>query len=541
MRVALYARVSTVRQAEKDLSIPDQIWQLQTYCQQNKHDVIAEYREEGASATDDDRPKFQEMVWDIESGRIDVDAILVLTTSRFFRDAIQAGLYKRRLKKRKVRVIAITQDVGDPSMPTANLLETIFAAIDQHESEMIGFHTARGMKQNARRGFFNGSKPPYGYDVVTTTDDKGNSKGILAINPDEAKVVLRIFDLHVTDGLGAVEIAKALNVNGGSRRRGKPWNRSEVLRVLDNPVCIGKYIFNQYDSKNKIRRPESEWIEIPVEPIIEKSIFDAAAVLRKERTPDKKAGRAQTSDLILAGVFKCGKCGASMVSATGKGGRYRYYCCSKSMKEGVDACSGHRVQIDDFEKEAVKQIVDWAFSLDNVRKLLKEVRQALKDKERPIKEIRHQLEEVESKLKRYYDAFEAGRLEPEFCQDRVVPLQEQKRRLELELERRRAPKELPTHLSRMENILKIQEAMRQLFTQNKPTVVKRLLGVLVKEIVINGEDVTLVGQPAGLMALLENGSKMRGSVEVTEVLNSCYKWQPVGDSNPCDKTENLAS
>lgn len=109
MKVVLYARVSTVRQAEKDLSIPDQIRQLEEYCFKGKHDVVEVYREEGASATDDDRPKFQEMVWDIESKRVDVDAILVLTTSRFFRDAIQSGIWKRRLKRAGVRVIAISQ------------------------------------------------------------------------------------------------------------------------------------------------------------------------------------------------------------------------------------------------------------------------------------------------------------------------------------------------------------------------------------------------------------------------------------------------
>ena len=32
MAVALYARVSTPRQAEKDLSIPDQLRQLREYC-----------------------------------------------------------------------------------------------------------------------------------------------------------------------------------------------------------------------------------------------------------------------------------------------------------------------------------------------------------------------------------------------------------------------------------------------------------------------------------------------------------------------------
>jgi hypothetical protein len=56
MIVALYARVSTVKQAEKDLSIPDQLRQLREWCARQGHGVAVEYVESGASATDDRRP-----------------------------------------------------------------------------------------------------------------------------------------------------------------------------------------------------------------------------------------------------------------------------------------------------------------------------------------------------------------------------------------------------------------------------------------------------------------------------------------------------
>ena len=58
MVVALYARVSTSKQAEKDLSIPDQVRPLRDWCKRNGHSIGAEYIEAGASATDDRRPEF---------------------------------------------------------------------------------------------------------------------------------------------------------------------------------------------------------------------------------------------------------------------------------------------------------------------------------------------------------------------------------------------------------------------------------------------------------------------------------------------------
>ena len=42
MAVALYARVSTTKQAEKDLAIPDQLRQMRDWCKQRGFAVSAE-------------------------------------------------------------------------------------------------------------------------------------------------------------------------------------------------------------------------------------------------------------------------------------------------------------------------------------------------------------------------------------------------------------------------------------------------------------------------------------------------------------------
>ena len=52
-------RVSTARQAEHDVSIPDQKRQGEAYCQARGHQLVETYVEPGASATNDRRPEFQ--------------------------------------------------------------------------------------------------------------------------------------------------------------------------------------------------------------------------------------------------------------------------------------------------------------------------------------------------------------------------------------------------------------------------------------------------------------------------------------------------
>jgi predicted site-specific integrase-resolvase len=50
MAVALYARVSTTKQAEKDRSIPDQLKQMREWCKAQGLVVAAEYVELGAQS-----------------------------------------------------------------------------------------------------------------------------------------------------------------------------------------------------------------------------------------------------------------------------------------------------------------------------------------------------------------------------------------------------------------------------------------------------------------------------------------------------------
>ncbi len=546
MRVALYARVSTVRQAEKDLSIPDQLRQLKAYCEQHDHEIVAEYRENGASATDDNRPQFQAMVEAIQFGSLQVDAILVLTTSRFFRNAVDGGIWRRTLKKAGVDVIAITQETGTPNTPTSNLLGTIFAAIDEHESQMIGFHTARGMKENARKGFFNGSRPPYGYKVERTTDDRGNPKSILVPDEEEAKQVRRIFEIYTKENQGAVEIAKMLNRDSMFRRinkkTGKPtkWNSVEVLRVLENTAYIGQYVFSRFDAKNKIVRPESEWVVVSVPAIVDENTFNAAHIIRKGKMKEWKNGRAYDGPLLLIGMLKCGKCGASMVSSTGKGGKYVYYTCRTYLKEGKTACPGHRVQVRSFEKHVLEQILNWAFSEANVKAVVAEVRKALAERHRPVKELRSQIADVERKLTRYYDAFEDGTLDPANMDDRVKELKVKEKKLEDELEHRTSVKELPPHLSSPENIALIRDELLKLVFTGSPQTVKRYLGILVEDIVMDGKKVSIRVKNEGILALLEQKEKL-STGGVAPVLNSVYKWRPQRDSNSCRRRERAVS
>jgi len=111
MKVALHLHVSTARQAEKDLSIPDQRKQLERWAKDNGWQVVAEYIEPGASATDDKRPQFQRMMDD--AARADHPSTWCWSTASRASSATRfnSSCTRRSLKKHNVVLISITQAV----------------------------------------------------------------------------------------------------------------------------------------------------------------------------------------------------------------------------------------------------------------------------------------------------------------------------------------------------------------------------------------------------------------------------------------------
>src|SRR5262252_8191458 len=193
VRAALYLRVSTGRQADSDLSIPDQRRQAKGYCASRGWEIVADYIERGASATDDRRPEFQRMVDAATTKPPAFDVILVHSFSRFFRDQFQLEFYVRRLAKNGVRLASITQELGDD--PMSNMIRQIMALFDEYQSKENAKHTLRAMKENARQGYWNGSRPPYGYRIVAAEQRGARTKKKLEPDPMQDENVRLMFRL----------------------------------------------------------------------------------------------------------------------------------------------------------------------------------------------------------------------------------------------------------------------------------------------------------------------------------------------------------
>src|SRR5215471_14350405 len=315
-RAALYMRVSTGRQADHDLSIPDQRSQLKLWCRANGHDVVAEFAEAGASAGDDRRPGFQQMIERACDGEHAFDLIVVHSYSRFFREAFEQEFYLRKLGKHGVRVVSITQPVGDETEPVHAMMRKVIALFDEYQS-----------KENASQGFWNGATPPLGYKLIEVEKRGTKIKKKLDIDPVEAETVRLIFKLYLCgDGssgaLGVKEIVKWLNGRGYRSRRGNSFGVGQVHKLLTNTVYIGRWKFNQASSKTGERKAENEVVEIPVPTIIEPDTFEQVQRQLQARSPKRQAPRVTTGPILLTGLAVCATCRGGMTLRTGtsKGG-----------------------------------------------------------------------------------------------------------------------------------------------------------------------------------------------------------------------------
>ncbi|MDO8961495.1 MAG: recombinase family protein [Methylophilus sp.] len=535
MAVALYARVSTVKQAEKDLSIPDQLNQMRDWCAANGHAVAMEYIEPGASATDDRRPSFQQMVADATSDSQPYEAIIVHSRSRFFRDLFEFLNYERMLKRANCKIVSITQQTTDD--PAGEMASKIFSLFDEYQSKENGKHTLRAMRENARRGYINGSKPPFGYRAleVDVIGCKGKKKKVIDVDPMESVIVKQIYDFYLhgnnKGSMGAKEIATHLNQKNILMRTQK-WNRSRVHEVLCNKAYIGEYYFNKRNNKTKRIKPQEEWIKLAIQPIIEADTFEAARIRRAERAPDKVPPRLVNSPTLLTGLLKCGCCGAGMTTATGKGGRYRYYKCNTRIGQGIDLCTSKAIPMEKLDQLVLAKLADEVFTPQRVLTMMQEMRKrqlnSAKDQTERLKPLQKELEAIKQGSERLFEAVEKGFLPmDETLQQRSHKLQTRRQDILIEIAGLKRQQEMPTDVLKPAYVNQFTSVLKTKLLDRESNFGKHYLKLLISDITVKGNEAQITGSYAALAgAILETKKGTELSVP-TSVSN----WLPDLDSN----------
>ncbi len=542
---ALYCRVSTSRQAEKDLSIPDQIRHARQYCEQRDWELVREFIEPGASATNDNRRVFQELIAFACGPDKPIDAVLVHSFSRFFRDDYEFETYRRRLKRHKVTLISMTQEIADD--PQGNLIRSVLTGFDAYHSAETAKHTTRTMMENARQGYWNGGKPPFGYCTIEAEKRGDRVKKRLAIDEDEATLVRRIYDLYINGNglsgpLGVKAIVEHLN-SRGIKRRGKMFYVSHVHDILQRTIYTGTHYFNRLDSKTREIKPREEWIPVNVPPIIEQVVFDKVQRTLEAKRPQNTPPRVVSGPTLLSGLLKCATCGGSMVLRTGKSGQYRYYACSTCARKGKTACPGRSIRMDFMDDMILQELAQKLFTPERLYLTLQEIMDRSKGGKEALKQKLAQLKKEHSAkaagLSNLYAAIEEGLIDltdPQL-KERITKTKAYRDELEEQVEllsRQISDDDLAITPEKLEAFAKL---MREKFFGGNPGMQKAYLTLFIEQIMLNDNEVRITGSKHALAHAICTPEKLN----TTKVPSFVREWYALRDSNPCYRRERAAS
>ena len=323
---ALYCRLSQEdERMGESLSIENQKSILLQYAKEHHFPNPVFFVDDGFSGTNYDRPGFQSMLEQVESGKVGI--ILCKDLSRLGRNSALTGLYTNfTFPQNGVRFIAINDDF-DSANP--NSVNNDFAGIKNWFNEFYARDTSRKIravnKAKGERGVPLTTNVPYGY-----VKDPENPKHWI-IDPEAAKVVKHIFDLCM-EGRGPSQIANQLKAEKvltptayqKSHGRNLPnavpenpwgWNCNTVVHILERREYTGctvnfkTYTNSVWDKKQRLNPEEKQAVFYDThEAIIPEDVFEKVQQIREQRHRKTKSGRTS----MFSGLVFCSDCGEKL-------------------------------------------------------------------------------------------------------------------------------------------------------------------------------------------------------------------------------------
>ena len=395
----LYPRVSTDDQVREGFSLDEQEKEMKKLCMYKNYQIYKVYREEGVSAKNMNRPKFQEMMRDLKDGKI--NRIIVYKLDRLTRSIQDLEVICKLIEKYHCSLDSVSEEINtDTAMGVFFIRMTTILA--QLEIERTSERTKFGLKGAAKNGHFCG-KAPIGYRKINKE---------LVIDDLESEVVKEIFDDYV-NGLSVCTITKKLNNKNALNRN---WRTTTIDRMLSNYIYCGDYL---YGKRAKNMKPIH--LENICPAIIDKETFKMVQT-QKERNL-KNYTRKHT--YVYMQKIVCSKCNKIMggSSSTSKNKPTQIYykcnCCNTRINEKkiekplmlfLNDMLDYYLLIDNnfksfFNEDLNIEIDKYNKMLDKCNKKLKKIKEAylddLIDKEEFITEekaVKSQINDLEFKL-----------------------------------------------------------------------------------------------------------------------------------------------
>jgi len=377
-RVGIWVRVSTDLKSQEDS--PAHHERRARYYAESKNWIVgAVYSLEGLSGKSViDYPQTKQMMEDIRTGKI--TGLIFSKLARLARNTRELLDFSDFFQKHEADMISLDESI-DTSTPAGRMFYTLQAAQAQWEREEISARVRASVPIRAKLGKPLGGAAPFGYQWKDRQ---------LVPDPKEAPVRRLMYELFLKYKRRKT-VADELNKAGYRTRNGSKFSDTTVTRLLEDPTAKGIRLANhtrsQGSGKHWVHKPREEWVELPVEPIVDIGIWNEAnAVLQSIRRSRRKPGRRAVQ--LFAGLVFC-HCGGKMKVPSNN----RKYIC--------EVCH-NKISTVDLEEIFHLQLKEFFFSPQEIVSYLKSADETVRTKEELLDTLKREQSKIQSEMKKVY-------------------------------------------------------------------------------------------------------------------------------------------
>jgi site-specific DNA recombinase len=347
--------------------------------------------------------------------------------------------------------------------------------------------------------------------------------------------VREIFDL-ASGGEGrplGVEAIACRLTDRGVTRRGVRFSIGSVYEVLTSSTYYGQHYFNRRDSRTGAPRPPSQWVGVQVPAIIDESTFNAVQALLQSRSPKRQPPRVVNGPTFLAGLVRCGYCGAAMIQNAGKGGRYRNYCCSRKLKEGPSGCRGLRTPMEKLDDIVVGEVARHVLAPDRLTAMLdayvKSATAEADGAKAQLAKLRHDHTAAVAGIARLLELVEKALREAEdpAMRERLVALKLQRDQIAKEIGKLQNRMTSTTPTITPEKVGRIGKLLRDKLYGGPPEFRQADAQLLMEEVRVTEEEIRI----SGLKSVLAKCAADGVAEPAPKVLSFVQEWRARRDSN----------
>ena len=351
---------------------------------------VTVYSDDGYAGGNFKRPRYQALIRDIESGKI--NCIIFKDNSRLGRNYPELGrLMEDYFPQKGVRVISVLNNLDSVKDPRGycSAIVSFSNIVNDDYIRQLSIKIKCTLTMKRERGEFIGNYAPFGYQKDPADRHR------LVVDEEQAEIVRKIFDWY-EDGMSASSIAKRLNamqimtpgdfkIRDGcksfithDRNSSKlhAWTTTTIATILKNEVYIGNMVQGKhksvsYRSKKMMLTDESEWtvVEGTHAPIISDEQF---AIIHERFARRTRISPGKTHVYPLSGLVSCGACGHRMNRVVSQG-YARYRCMTRTY--APDKCQCPSIKEEYLEELILQTLQSLISRLVDVKAVIDAARQ----------------------------------------------------------------------------------------------------------------------------------------------------------------------